>query len=130
MPKKSYPGGFRLTLATARKLAVQEFGTAKGLGQDPATDLEGLFKMEMGNLHIYIRPDFGMSGCIELAVGMSTAGGGCISYFNRETLETDYDVMDKYERKEKREALEQWVFGAGPEPCHKLIDEVWKEGES
>ena len=30
MPKKSYPGGFRLTLATARRLAVQEFGTAKG----------------------------------------------------------------------------------------------------
>ena len=28
MPKKSYPGGFRLTLATARRLAVQEFGTA------------------------------------------------------------------------------------------------------
>ena len=34
MPKKSYPGGFRLTLATARKLAVREFGTAKGLEPD------------------------------------------------------------------------------------------------
>ena len=31
--KKTYPGGFWLTLATARKLAVQEFGTAKGLKQ-------------------------------------------------------------------------------------------------
>ena len=27
MAKKEYPGGFRLTLATARRLAVQEFGT-------------------------------------------------------------------------------------------------------
>lgn len=129
MPKKSYPGGFRLTLATARRLAVQEFGTAKGLEPDRRTELEGFFSMTMGNLHIYIRQDFGMSGCIELAVGMSTAGGGCISYFNRETLEPDYDVMDKYERKEKREALEQWVFGAGPEPCHKLIDEVWSRND-
>ena len=129
MPKKSYPGGFRLTVATARRLAVQEFGTAKGLGPDPATDLEGLFKMEMGSLHIYIRPDMGMSGCIELVVGMSTADGGCIGYFNRETLEPDYGVMEKYERKEKREALEQWVFGAGPEPCHKLIDEVWRRND-
>lgn len=129
MPKKSYPGGFRLTLATARRLAVQELGTAKGLGPDPATDLEGLFKMEMGSLRIYVRPDMGMSGCIELAVGMSTADGGCSGYFNRETLEPDYGVMEKYERKEKREALEQWVFGGGPEPCHKLIDEIWgKDG--
>ena len=87
MPKKSYPGGFRLTLATARRLAVQEFGTAKGLEPDRATELDGFFKMEMGNLYIYIRPDLGMSGCIELAVGMSTTNGGCIGYFNREMLE-------------------------------------------
>ena len=126
--KKNYPGGFRLTMAMARRLAVQEFGTAKGLEPNRRTELEGYFTMAMGNLSVSIRPDIGMSGCIELVVGMSTAGGGCISYFNRETLEPDYDVMDKYERKEKREALEQWVFGAGPEPCHKLIDEVWNGG--
>ena len=34
MPKKSYPGDFRLTLKTARALVVQEFGTAKGLEPD------------------------------------------------------------------------------------------------
>ena len=130
MPKRSYPGGFRLTLATARRLAVQEFGTAKGLEPYRRTELEGYFTMAMGNLSVSIRPDIGMSGCIEVIVGMSTAGGRCVSYFNRETLEPDYSVMDKYERKEKREALEQWVFGSGPEPCHKLIDEVWKEGRS
>ena len=73
MAKKLYPGGFRLTLATARRLAVQEFGTEKG-------------------------------------------------------LEPDYDVMEKYERREKREALEQLVYGGGPEPCHKIIDEVWNGG--
>ena len=38
--KKSYPGGFRLTLKTARALAVQEFGTAKRLEPDRATALE------------------------------------------------------------------------------------------
>lgn len=129
MPKKSYPGGFRLTLATARRLAVQEFGTAKGLGPDQTTELEGYFTMEMGNLYISIRPDMGMSGCIVVRVGMSTASHMCIGYFNRETLEPDFDVMEKYEREERREALEQWVFGAGPEPCHKLIDEVWSKND-
>lgn len=125
MPKKTYPGGFRLTLATARKLAVQEFGTAKGLEPNRGTYLEGFFTMTMGNLYISINPDLGMSGCIEVRMGLGTASNMCVGYFNRETLEPDYDTMDKYERKEKREALEQWVFGGGPEPCHKLIDEIW-----
>ena len=36
--------------------------------------------------------------------GLCTASHTCIGYFNRETLEPDYDVMDRYERREKREA--------------------------
>ena len=128
MAKKSYPGGFRLTLATARRLAVQEFGTAKGLEPDRGTYLEGFFTMRMGNMGVSISPDLGMSGCIVVRAGLCTASHTCIGYFNRETLEPDYDVMDKYERQEKREALVQWVSGGGPEPCHKLIDEVWERG--
>ena len=107
MPKKSYPGGFRLTKKTAAALAAQEFGTAKGLEVDRATCLEGYFTMEMGNLRISIRPDIGMSGCIEVVVGLSTASHMCVGYYNRETLEPDFDVAEKYAREEKREALEQ-----------------------
>ena len=104
--KKEYPGGFRLTLATARRLAVQEFGTAKGLEPDRGTYLEGFFTMRMGNMGISISPDLGMSGCIVVRAGLCTASHTCIGYFNRETLEPDFDVMDKYERRENREALE------------------------
>ena len=128
MPKKSYPGGFRLTLATARKLAVREFGTAKGLEPDRGTCLEGFFAMQMGNLAVSIHPDMGMSGRIEVVVWMYTANHRCVGYFNRETLEPDYDVMDKYERREKRKALETWVGDIGPDACHKVIDEVWNRG--
>lgn len=71
--KKEYPGGFRLTLATARKLAVQEFGTAKGLEPDRGTYLEGFFTMRMGNMGISISPDLGMSGCIVVRAGLCTA---------------------------------------------------------
>lgn len=120
--KKTYPGGFRLTLATARKLAVQEFGTAKGLEPDRATYLEGYFRMELGHLVVSIHPDLGMSGCIELTAGLCTASRQCVGYFNRETLEPDYDVMDQYERREKREALARWVSDAGPDACHQQID--------
>ena len=69
MAKKLYSGGFRLTLKTARALAVQEFGTAKGLEPDRGTDLEGYFRMQMGNLCVSIQPDIGMSGCIVVSVG-------------------------------------------------------------
>ena len=61
----------------------------------------------MGNLCVSIQPDIGMSGCIVIYAGLSTASHTCVGYYNRETLEPDYDVMDKYERQEKREALEQ-----------------------
>ena len=82
----------------------------------------------LGNLVVSINPDTGMSGCIVVRAGLCTASHTCIGYFNRETLEPDYDVMEKYERQEKREELVQWVSGGGPEPCHKLIDEVWNGG--
>ena len=85
--KKSYPGGFRLTLATARRLAVQEFGTAKGLEPDRGTCLEGFFTMQMGNMGVSICPDLGMSGCIVVRAGLCTASHTCVGYFNRETLE-------------------------------------------
>ena len=123
--KKEYPGGFRLTLATARRLAVQEFGTAKGLEPDRGTCLEGYFRMQMGNLCVSIQPDIGMSECIVIYAGLSTASHTCVGYYNRETLEPDYDTMDKYEQQEKREALETWVGDIGPDACHKRIDEVW-----
>lgn len=123
--KKDYPGGFRLTLTTAQRLAVQEFGTAKGLEPDRGTYLEGFFRMELGNWIVSISPDLNMSGCIMVTAWMCTASHSCIGYFNRVTLEPDYSIMDKHERQEKREALETWVGSIGPDACHKLIDEVW-----
>lgn len=126
--KKEYPGGFRLTLATARKLAVQEFGTAKGLEPDRGTYLEGFFTMRMGNMGISISPDLGMSGCIMICAGLCTASHTCIGYFNQEAIELDYDVIGKYECREKHGALETWVGDFGPDACHKLIDEAWEKG--
>ena len=81
--KKEYPGGFRLTLATARKLAVQEFGTAKGLEPDRGTCLEGFFTMRMGNMGITISPDLGMSGCIVVRAGLCTASHDSVDWLGR-----------------------------------------------
>ena len=121
-----YPGGFRLTMKTAKELARQEFGTAVGLMRDPGTNLDGYFVMNFGNLAITIRPDIRMSGCIEVRAGMSTMNHNCGGYYDPATLEPRYDVMERYEQEENQDRLEQLVFGAGPEQCHKLIELLLK----
>ena len=56
MPKKYYPGGFRLTKKTAAALAVRELGTARGLEREPGMP-EGYFHILFGNLEARIFPD-------------------------------------------------------------------------
>ena len=51
MPKKYYPGGFRLTKKTAAALAVRELGTARGLEAEPGMP-EGYFHITFGNLDV------------------------------------------------------------------------------
>lgn len=56
MKKKEYPGGVKLTATKARAVAMQEFGTTKGLTKEE-TAMPGYFKMRLGNLFIRIHPD-------------------------------------------------------------------------
>ena len=51
MKKKDYPGGVKLTATKARAVAMQEFGTAKGLTKEE-TAMPGYFKMKLGSLFI------------------------------------------------------------------------------
>ncbi len=125
MAKKLYPGGFRLTLATAKKLAVQEFGTAKGLKHNDLYRSEGFYIMTMGNLKIEIHPDMSCSGCIQIDVSMQDGNGHIFQLHDRDTLERHYKEEDVQRRKERREMFEDWVSGGGPEPCHKAIDDFW-----
>ena len=53
--KEQYPGGVKLTEKTARTLAMQEFGTARGLTK--STSFVGAYFMEFGNLRIEICAD-------------------------------------------------------------------------
>ena len=49
--KKQCHGGGKLTAKTARALAIQEFGTARGLTK--STTFVGVYFMEFGNLRTY-----------------------------------------------------------------------------
>ena len=55
--KEQHPGGVKLTAKTARALAMQEFGTARGLTK--STAFVGAYFMEVGNLRIEICADAG-----------------------------------------------------------------------
>lgn len=123
--KKTYPGGFRLTLATAKKLAVQEFGTAKGLKKSSWCNSEGYYELILGNLEIEIHPDQSCSGCIQIDISMNGTHGHIYQLHDRDTLERDYTEEDIHWQKERREALEEWVSSEGPGPCHKAIDDFW-----
>lgn len=58
MKKKDYPGGVKLTLKTARAVAVQEFGTAKGLEKEEVA-MPG-YSNQPGNLLGQVCPAFGL----------------------------------------------------------------------
>lgn len=125
MAKKLYPGGFRLTLKTARALAVQEFGTCKGLKQASWHNSECFYEMTLGNLEIEIHPDMSCSGCIQIDISMRNGNGHIFQLHDRDTLERHYKEEDVHKRKERREAFEDWVSAGGTEPCHKAIDDFW-----
>lgn len=61
--KEQHPAGVKLTAKTARTLAMQEFGTARGLTK--STSFVGVYFMEFGNLRIEICAD---AACIVVRV--------------------------------------------------------------
>ena len=134
MPKKFYPGGFRLTLKTARALAVQEFGTAKGLERETGMP-EGYYHMMIGNLEVRIHPDASNSsfrsscyGLIQMAVRMNGSPTSIVQFFDKDTLEQNFREEEIDRRAKRHEMLVDWVDTNGPEVCHKKVDEIWTRG--
>lgn len=132
--KKYYPGGFRLTLKTARALALQEFGTAKGLEREPGMP-EGYYHMMIGNLEVRIHPDASNSsfrsscyGLIQMIVKMNGSPASIAQFFDKDTLEQNFQEEDIDQRAKRREMLEDWVNTNGPEACYKKVDEIWNRG--
>ena len=78
--KEQHPGGVKLTAKTARTLAMQEFGTARGLTK--STSFVGVYFMEFGNLRIEICAD---TACIVVRVVLSHGTGSGVKYFDPDT---------------------------------------------
>lgn len=86
--KEQHPGGVKLTAKTARTLAMQEFGTARGLTK--STSFVGVYFMEFGNLRIEICAD---TACIVVRVVLSHGTGSSVKYFDPDTLQENFKAI-------------------------------------
>lgn len=87
--KEQYPGGVKLTAKTARTLAMQEFGTARGLTK--STSFVGVYFMEFGNLRIEICAD---TACIAVRVVLAHGTGSSVKYFDPDTLQENFKARE------------------------------------
>ena len=83
--KKQCHSGVKLTEKTARALAMQEFGTARGLTK--STSFVGAYFMEFGNLRIEICAD---AACIAVRVVMAHGTGSSVKYFDPDNLQENF----------------------------------------
>lgn len=86
--KEQHPGGVKLTAKTARTLAMQEFGTARGLTK--STSFVGAYFMEFGNLRIEICAD---AACIAVRVVLAHGTGSSVKYFDPDTLQENFKAI-------------------------------------
>ena len=116
-------GGVKLTAKTARTLAMQEFGTARGLTK--STSFVGAYFMEFGNLRIEICAD---AACIAVRVVLAHGTGSSVKYFDPDTLQENFKAIDKHREDEDRAIISDWVNLNGPEYCRKQVEAIWKQG--
>lgn len=92
--KSPLRGGAKLTLKKARELALQEFGTAKGI-QREENALPDYYIMRLGNMRVRIAPDtYGGTGCILIEVRLS-GYGRAFQLHDPETLQEDFRSLHK-----------------------------------
>lgn len=126
--KKEYPGGVKLTLKKARAVAIQEFGMAKDLTKEEPAPF-GYFVMEIGNLCVRIHPDtYGETGCIVVSSELAFATGRTVKFLDPETLQDNFDELERYCKHAQRDDLKDWVLTNGPEYCCDQVNRIWERG--
>lgn len=122
--KSPLRGGVKLTLKKARELALQEFGTAKGI-QREENAMPDYYIMRLGNMRVRIAPDtYGGTGCILIEVCLN-GYGRAFQLHDPETLQEDFKAEEDRLRKNRREALQDWVSTNGVEACREEVEKIW-----
>ena len=105
-------------------MALQEFGTAKGLQREEDA-LPDYYIMRLGNMRVRIAPDTnGGTGCILIEVSLN-GYGRAFQLHDPETLQQDFKAEEDRLRKDRREALQDWIDTNGPDVCHAEVEKIW-----
>ncbi len=122
--KSPLRGGVKLTLKKARELALQEFGTAKGLQREECA-LPDYYIMQFGNMRVRIAPDtYGGTGCILVEVCMN-GYGRAFQLHDPETLQQDFKAEEERLRQDRRDILQDWIDTNGRDVCHAEVEKIW-----
>lgn len=111
----------KLSMKTARELALKVLGTTKGLAKNE--EMTNLFEMHMGKIFVQIQNDWYGSGCVSVSVD-NHFGNSIFMLFNAETLEEDYEAEDRQRDKWHKEEFENAVYEIGLDGCRKIIEKI------
>ncbi len=109
----------KLSMKTARKLALKILGTAKGLVK--SEEIANSFEMHMGIIFIQIQNDWYGSGCVSVSID-NHFGNSIYMLFNAETLEEDYEAENKQRDKWHKEEFEASVCEIGLDGCRQILE--------
>jgi hypothetical protein len=122
--KSTLRGGVTLNLKNGRELDLKELGTAKGI-QREENALPDYYIMRLGNMRVRIAPDtYGGTGCILIEVCLN-GYGRAFQLHDPETLQEDFKAEEDRLRKNRREALQDWVSTNGVEACRAEVEKIW-----
>ena len=76
--------------------------------------MPGYFKMRLGNLFIRIHPDtYDGTGCIVVSAELAFATGQTLKFLNPDTLQDDFDALERHCKRAQRDDLKDWVLTNG-----------------
>jgi hypothetical protein len=121
--KREFKEG-KLSLKTARELALKVLGTAKGLTKNE--EVSNSYEMKMGKIFVQIQNDWYGSGCISVSIDNHFVGNSIFMLFNAETLEEDNEAEDSQRNRWLKEEFESTVYEIGLDGCREIIEKIQK----
>ena len=113
----------KLSLKTARELAVKVVGTAKGLTKNEEITGYNQYEMHMGKIFVQIQNDWYGSGRISVSID-NHFGNSLFMLFNADKLEEDYVAEGRQKDKWRKEEFENAVCEIGLDGCRKIIEKM------
>ena len=91
--------------------------------------MPGYFKMKLGNLFIRINPDtYDGTGCIVVSAELAFGTGQNLKFLNPDTLQDDFDALERHCKRTQRDELKDWVLTNGADYCCGEVKRIWERG--